>query len=145
MAGSNLNARAVAQNRKARHNYFIEDRLEAGLALVGTEVKSLREGRASLGEAYAEERGGEMFLVNAHISAYAAASRMNHDPVRPRKLLLHRREIGRLIGLIQRRGYTVVPLSLYFNPAGRAKVELGLARGRRQHDLARFALYFLLV
>ena len=134
MASGDLNARTVAQNRKARHNYFIEDRLEAGLALVGTEVKSLREGRASLGDAYAEERGGEMFLVNAHIGAYSAANRLNHEPLRPRKLLLHRREIGRLAGMIQRQGYTVVPLRLYFNRAGRAKVELGLARGRRQHD-----------
>ena len=134
MAGGDLNARTVAQNRKARHAYFVEDRLEAGVALLGTEVKALRDGRASLGDAYAEERGGEMFLVNAHIGSYAAAHRRNHEPLRPRKLLLHRREIGRLSGLIRRQGYTVVPLKLYFNRAGRAKIELGIARGRRQHD-----------
>lgn len=134
MAGNDLNDRTVARNRKAFHGYFIEERLEAGLVLAGTEVKSLREGRASLGDAYAEERDGEMFLVNAHIGAYAAANRHNHEPLRPRKLLLHRREIRRLAGMIQRRGYTVVPLSLYFNRAGRAKIELGVARGRTRHD-----------
>ena len=134
MAGSDLKGRAVARNRKAFHDYFIEERLEAGLVLVGSEVKSLRDGRASLGDAYAEERGGEMFLVNAHIGAYAAASRLNHEPLRPRKLLLHRREIQRLTGMIQRRGYTVTPLSLYFDRSGRAKIELGVARGRTQRD-----------
>ena len=134
MARGDLNARTVAQNRKAFHGYFIEERLEAGLALVGSEVKSLRAGRASLGDSYAEERGGEMFLVNTHIGAYAAASQRNHEPLRPRKLLLHRREIDRLAGAIQRKGYTVVPLRLYFDRAGRAKVELGLARGRDRRD-----------
>ena len=134
MAGSDLKGRAVARNRKAFHDYFIEERLEAGLVLVGSEVKSLRDGRASLGDAYAEERGGEMFLVNAHIGAYAAASRLNHEPLRPRKLLLHRREIQRLTGMIQRRGYTVTPLSLYFDRSGRAKIELGVARGRTHRD-----------
>ena len=127
-------SRAVVANRKARYNYFIEESLEAGLVLAGTEVKSLRDGRASLGDAYAEERGGEMFLVNAHIGAYGAANRLNHEPLRPRKLLLHRREIARLTGAIQRRGYTVVPLRIYFNGDGRAKAELGLARGRQRHD-----------
>ena len=134
MAGGDLSDRTVARNRKAFHSYFIEERHEAGLVLAGTEVKSLREGRASLGDSYAEEREGEMFLVNAHIGAYAAASRHNHEPLRPRKLLLHRREIRRLAGMIQRRGYTVVPLSLYFNRSGRAKIELGVARGRTGHD-----------
>lgn len=133
MAGG-TEPRAVVSNRKAFHSFFVEERMEAGLVLAGTEVKSLREGRASLGDSYAEERGGEMFLVNAHIGAYAPANRHNHEPLRPRKLLLHRREIGRLAGMIQRRGYTVVPLKLYFNRAGRAKIELGVARGRRQHD-----------
>lgn len=134
MAQGDLNARTIARNRKASWSYFVEERLEAGLVLAGTEVKSLRGGSASLGDAYAEEREGEMFLVNAHIGAYAAASRLNHEPLRPRKLLLHRREIARLAGMIRRRGYTVVPLSLYFNAAGRAKVELGVARGRQRHD-----------
>lgn len=135
MARRELNGpRAVVANRKALHDYFIEERLEAGLVLMGTEVKSLREGRASLGDAHAEARGGEMFLVNAHIGPYGAANRLNHEPLRPRKLLLHRREIARLAGAIERRGYTVAPLRIYFNAAGRAKVELGLARGRQRHD-----------
>jgi SsrA-binding protein len=134
MASDDVTTRVVAQNRKARHDYFIEETIEAGMQLVGTEVKSLREGRASLGDAFAQEREGEMYLMNAHISPYAAANRFNHEPMRARKLLLHRREIGRLAGLVQRQGYTVVPLKLYFNDRGRAKVELGIARGRKQHD-----------
>ncbi len=124
----------IAQNRKARHNYFIEDRLEAGLALTGTEVKSLRKGRASIAEAYAAEQDGELYLVNAQILKYEAANRFNHEPKRPRKLLLHRRELNRLIGQIRREGYTLVPLKLYFNARGIAKLELGLARGKRQVD-----------
>ncbi|HEX9648675.1 MAG TPA: SsrA-binding protein SmpB [Alphaproteobacteria bacterium] len=134
MAGGDLKQRIVAQNRKARHNYIIEDTVEAGLVLVGTEVKSLREGRASLGDAFAERRDGEMVLVNSHIAHYPPANRLNHDPLRPRKLLLHRREIERLRGLVERRGYTLVPLKLYFDERGRAKVELGIARGRKLHD-----------
>ncbi len=134
MASGDLTNKTVAQNRKARHDYFIEDSLEAGLVLVGTEVKSMRAGRASLGDSYAEARDGEMFLLNANISRYPAANRQNHEPLRPRKLLLHRREIEKLSGLVQRQGYTLVPLKLYFNDRGRAKVELGVARGRKQHD-----------
>ncbi len=124
----------VAQNRKARHNYQIEDTLEAGLVLTGTEVKSLRQGRASIGEAYAADQGGDLYLINAQIPVYEAANRFNHEPKRPRKLLVHRRERSRLIGLVQRQGYTLVPLRLYFNNRGIAKVELGLARGKRQVD-----------
>ena len=124
----------VAQNRKARHNYLIEETLEAGLALQGSEVKSLRAGRASIGEAYAAEEGGELFLLTAHIPEDAPANQFNHPPKRPRKLLVHRRERSRLIGQIQREGYTLVPLSLYFNRRGIAKVELGLAKGKRQID-----------
>ncbi|MDP6953518.1 MAG: SsrA-binding protein SmpB [Alphaproteobacteria bacterium] len=134
MASRDLTNRAVAQNRKARHDYFIEDSLEAGLVLVGTEVKSMRAGRASLGDSYAEARDGEMYLLNANIARYPAANRQNHEPMRPRKLLLHRREIEKLSGLVQRQGYTLVPLKLYFNDRGRAKVEIGVARGRKQHD-----------
>ncbi len=126
--------RLVAQNRKARHNFFIEDSLEAGLVLTGTEVKSLRQGRASIGEAYAGEESGELYLLNANIPRYEAASRFNHDPKRPRKLLLHVRERNRLLGLVRREGYTLVPLRLYFNRRGIAKVELGLARGKRKID-----------
>jgi SsrA-binding protein len=124
----------VAQNRKARHNYQIEDSLEAGLVLTGTEVKSLRQGRASIVEAYAADQQGELYLFNSHIPIYDAAGRFNHQPKRLRKLLLHSRELARLIGLIRREGYTLVPLSLYFNERGIAKVELGLARGKRKAD-----------
>jgi SsrA-binding protein len=124
----------VAQNRKARHNYFIEDSLEAGLVLTGTEVKSLRQGRASIVEAYAGEQGGELYMLNANIPIYEAANRFNHEPKRPRKLLLHRREQDRLLGLIRRQGYTLVPLRLYFNSRGIAKVEIGIARGKRKID-----------
>ena len=124
----------VAQNRKARHNYFIEESLEAGLMLMGTEVKSLRRGRASIVEAYAAEQNGELYLLNAQIPIYEAANRFNHEPKRPRKLLLHRREVDRLIGLVRRQGYTLVPLRLYFNARGIAKLELGLARGKQKID-----------
>ncbi len=126
--------RLVAQNRKARHDYIIEDTLEAGLVLTGSEVKSLRKGRCSVGEAYAHERDGELFVQNLHIPPYDPASRYNHEPRRPRKLLVHRRELARLIGLVQRGGYTLVPLSIYFNERGRAKLELALARGKRKAD-----------
>jgi SsrA-binding protein len=124
----------VAQNRKARHNYFIEDSLEAGLVLTGTEVKSLRQGRASIAEAYAGEEGGELYLLNANIPIYESANRFNHEPKRPRKLLLHRRQRDRLLGLIRRQGYTLVPLRLYFNARGIAKVQIGIARGKRKLD-----------
>ena len=126
--------RVIAQNRKARHEYFIEDTLEAGLVLTGSEVKSLRQGRCSIGESYAYEEDGELYLRSAHIASYDAAARFNHDPLRPRKLLVHRRELSRLLGQIHREGYTVVPLSIYFNSRGIAKVELGLARGKRKAD-----------
>jgi len=126
--------RVVAQNRRAHHDYFIEERVEAGIVLTGTEVKSLRQGRCSVSEAYAQEQGGELYLLNAHIPPYEAANRFNHEPRRRRKLLVHRRELARLIGQVQRGGYTLVPLSIYFNPRGIAKVELGLAHGKRQID-----------
>jgi SsrA-binding protein len=126
--------RVAAQNRKARYNYFIDETIEAGVMLTGTEVKSLREGRANIGEAYASAQGGELFLVNAHISEYSGGNRLNHEPLRPRKLLLRKREIERLVGAIQRKGVTLVPLEIYFNPRGIAKVRLGVARGKRQYD-----------
>lgn len=125
--------RYVALNRRARHDYVIEDTIEAGLRLVGTEVKVLRRGLASINEAYATERGGEIFLVNAYFPVYPSA-RVNHEPRRPRKLLLHRREINRLLGAIKREGVTLVPLSIYFNERGQAKLQLGLAKGRRKAD-----------
>ena len=126
--------RYAAQNRRARHDYLIEDTLEAGLVLRGTEVKVLRQGGASIAEAYADENGGELFLVNANIPEYKAASHFGHEPRRPRKLLLHRKQMNRLLGAIRREGMTLVPLSIYFNERGRAKIELGLARGKRKAD-----------
>ena len=125
--------RYVALNRRARHDYFIEDTIEAGIELTGTEVKVLRKGLGSIAEAYAAQRDNEIVLVNAHIPEYPAA-RFNHEPRRPRRLLLHRREINRLLGGIKRDGITVVPLSVYFNERGRAKVELGIAKGKRKAD-----------
>jgi SsrA-binding protein len=126
--------RFVAQNRRARHDYLIEGTVEAGLVLLGTEVKMLRQGQASIAEAYADEEGGELFLVNANIPEYPASAHFNHRPRRPRKLLLHKKELNRLLGAVRREGMTVVPLSIYFNERGRAKVELGLARGKRKAD-----------
>ncbi|TDQ82527.1 SsrA-binding protein [Dongia mobilis] len=126
--------RYAAQNRKARHDYTITDTIEAGLQLMGSEVKSLRLGRCSINEAFASDRNGEFWLLNAHFPEYEAANRFNHDPNRPRKLLLKKREMNRLIGAIQREGITVVPLSIYFNERGRAKCQLGIAKGRRQVD-----------
>ena len=131
---ANDGRRLVAQNRKARHNFQIEENVEAGLALLGTEVKSLRAGKASLGEAYAGEMKGELYLFNAHIAEYPPAQRFNHEPRRPRKLLVHKRELDRLLGQVRREGYTLVPLSIYFNPRGIAKLDLGLAKGKRQVD-----------
>ena len=125
--------RFVAQNRRARHDYLIETTLEAGIELLGTEVKVLRQGLASINEAYAAERDGELWLVNSHFPTYPPA-RFNHEPRRLRKLLLRRREINRLMGAIRREGMTVVPLSVYFNARGRAKLELGLAKGKRKSD-----------
>ena len=126
--------RYAALNRRARHDYLIEDTLEAGLVLQGTEVKSLRLGGASIAEAYADEAGGELFLVDANIPEYKASSHFNHEPTRPRKLLLHRKQVNQLLGAIRREGVTVIPLSIYFNERGRAKVELGLAHGKKKAD-----------
>jgi SsrA-binding protein len=125
--------RYVALNRRARHDYFIESTIEAGIELTGTEVKVLRQGLGSIAEAYAAENGNEIVLINANIPEYPAA-RFNHLPRRPRRLLLHRREINRLLGAIKRDGITVVPLAIYFNERGRAKIELGVAKGKRKSD-----------
>jgi SsrA-binding protein len=124
----------VAQNRKARFNFAIEDTIEAGIMLTGSEVKSLRLGRCTLVEAFAQPEGRELYLVNAHIPAYEGASHFQHDEKRKRKLLLHKQEIERLAGAVARKGMTVVPLSLYFNDRGVAKVQLGLARGKTHGD-----------
>ncbi len=123
----------VASNRKAFHDYFILDKLEAGVALLGTEVKSIREGRINLKDSYALIRDGEPFLVNCHISPYSHGNRENHDPLRTRKLLLHRKEIRKLIGKTQEKGLTLVPLRVYLK-RGRIKIELGVARGKKEYD-----------
>lgn len=135
MAASDVEAtRVAAQNRKARHDYTIEDTFEAGIVLTGSEVKSLRAGRANIQESYATEKDGEIYLVNSYIPEYKQAGPFNHEPRRPRKLLLHRREIGRMLGAIQRQGMTLVPLKLYFNKRGMAKLEIGIAKGKRQYE-----------
>jgi SsrA-binding protein len=127
--------KVVADNRKARFNYEIGEAFEAGIALTGSEVKSLRAGKATIAESYADARGGEIWLINANIPEYLQAGRDNHAPKRPRKLLLHKRQINKLIGAVERQGFTVVPLKLYFNARGRAKVEVALARGKKLHDM----------
>ena len=123
----------ICKNRKARFNFDIEDTFEAGIALLGSEVKSLRNGRANLSDAYAKFRNGEAFLVDAHISPYEQANRENHDPLRDRKLLLHRREIKKLLGKVTERGYSLIPLQLYFK-RGKVKVLMGLGRGKKAFD-----------
>ena len=124
----------VAENRRARYDYAIEDSYEAGIALTGTEVKSLRFGEGSIAESYAEVSEGEVWLINANIPEFSHGNRFNHEPKRPRKLLLHEREINKLFGAVARQGMTLVPLAIYFNGRGRAKVELALAKGRKAHD-----------
>jgi len=127
-------SRVAADNRKARHLYFIEDEFEAGLMLTGTEVKSLRSGQANIKESYAEEKNGELWLINAYIPEFSHGNRFNHQPRRPRKLLMHAREISRLGGAVQKGGMSLIPLKIYFNDQGRAKVELGLGKGKKLHD-----------
>src|SRR5213078_50719 len=135
MAEKNERAiKVMAENRKARFNYSIEDTVEAGIALTGTEVKSIRSGKTTIAESYADSKNGEIWLINANIPAYLQANRFNHEPKRPRKLLLHRKQINKLMGAVEREGMTLVPLKLYFNVKGRAKVELALARGKKLHD-----------
>lgn len=124
----------VADNRKARYNYAIIETFEAGIALTGTEVKSLRGGKSTIGESYAGPMNDEIYLFNANIPEYLEANRFNHSPRRPRKLLLHRRQVNKLLGATQREGLTIVPLKVYFNEKGRAKVEIALARGKKLHD-----------
>ena len=126
--------RVIADNRKARFNYEIGETFVAGIALTGTEVKSLRQGKATIAESYADTRGREIWLVNANIPEYLQASRFNHAPKRPRKLLLHRGQIDKLASGVEREGMTIVPLKMYFNEKGRAKVEIALARGKKLHD-----------
>ncbi len=123
----------ICQNKKARHDYFIEDTYEAGMVLLGTEVKALRDGKSSLGDSYAVIQQGEIYLQNCHISPFTPAHQFNHDPLRKRKLLLHKKEIDKLIGKTREKGYSLIPLKLYFKD-GKAKLELALAKGKRQYD-----------
>jgi len=127
-------SKMIAENRKARFSYAIDDTLEAGIQLVGSEVKSLRGGKSTISESYASAKDGELFLVNAYIPEYTQASRFNHEPKRVRKLLVHKREAARLANAILREGMTLVPLKMYFNEKGRAKVQLGVAKGKKLHD-----------
>ena len=124
----------ISDNRKARFNYEIEETFEAGIELKGTEVKSLRNGKANIAESYAAEHNGEIWIYNVYIPEYTQGNRFNHEPRRPRKLLLHKREIHKLAGAVQKEGKTIVPLKLYFNEQGRAKLEIALARGKKLHD-----------
>lgn len=127
-------SKLIAENRRARFDYFLESTFEAGLILTGTEVKALRLGRANIAESYAATEGDEIVLVNAHIPEYGPANRFNHEPRRPRKLLLHRREIDKLLGAVRRDGRTLIPTKLYFNDKGLVKLELALAKGKKLHD-----------
>jgi SsrA-binding protein len=126
--------KVVADNRKARFNYEIGETFEAGIALTGTEVKSLRNGKATIAESYADARDAEIWLINANIPEYLQGGRYNQPPKRPRKLLLHKRQINKLAGAVEREGMTIIPLKLYFNEKGRAKVEIALAKGKKLHD-----------
>ncbi|WGM31203.1 SsrA-binding protein SmpB [Brevundimonas sp. NIBR11] len=127
-------AKTIAENRRARFDYFLEDNVEAGIMLLGTEIKALRMGRANIAESYAAVEGREIVLINADIPPYAQANRFNHEPRRPRKLLLHRKQIDRLIGAVQKDGQTIIPLRLYLNDDGKAKLEIALAKGKKLHD-----------
>jgi SsrA-binding protein len=134
MAKKEDNRKLIAENRRARFDYFIEDTLETGIQLLGTEVKSLRAGRANIAESYARPEKGELWLINAHIPEYPPAGQFNHDPRRPRKLLVRARELKKLVGAVEREGRTLAPLKLYFNERGVAKLELALAKGKKAHD-----------
>jgi len=126
--------KTVAENRRARFDYFLEDNIEAGIQLLGTEIKALRDGRANIAESYVSPEGNEMVLINADIPPYKMANRFNHEPRRHRKLLLHRRQIDKLMVAVQRDGRTIVPIRLYINEAGKAKLEIALAKGKKLHD-----------
>ena len=136
MSGDKIKAKVVvASNRRARFDFFIDETIEVGLMLTGTEVKSLRSGKASIAESYATDQDGELFLINASIPIYERAHKnLNHEPRRHRKLLIRRKDLGRLVGNIQRKGVTLIPMSIYFNERGIAKLELGIARGKKLHD-----------
>ena len=129
-----MSNKLIAENRRARFDYFLDDTFEAGIALTGTEVKALRQGKANIAESYAGVEGREIALINAHIPEYGPANRFNHEPRRPRRLLLHRRQIDRLLAAVQREGRTLIPTKLYFNERGLVKLELALAKGKKNHD-----------
>jgi SsrA-binding protein len=133
MPESKSDRKVIATNRKAHHNYFLEDSIEAGLVLVGSEIKSIRDHRVNLSDGYVDERNGELWLLSVHIGEYVQANRFGHQPLRPRKLLLHRKEIARLVSKMREKGYTVVPTQLYLRK-GKAKIEIALARGKKQYD-----------
>ena len=126
--------KVIAENRKARFNFAIEDTLEVGIALTGTEVKSIRNGKSTIAESYADPKDGEIWLINCNIPEYLQANRFNHEPKRPRRLLLHRKQINKLMGAVERQGMTLVPLKMYFNERGRVKLQLALAKGKQLHD-----------
>ena len=126
--------KVIAENRKARFHYAIEDSLEAGIELTGTEVKSIRNGKSTIAESYADPKDGEIWLINCNIPEYLQANRFNHEPKRPRRLLLHRKQINKLMGAVERQGMTLVPLKMYFNERGRVKLQLALAKGKQLHD-----------
>ncbi|MET0970823.1 MAG: SsrA-binding protein SmpB [Tardiphaga sp.] len=126
--------KVIAENRKARFNFAVEDTVEAGIALTGTEVKSIRNGKSTIAESYADPKNGEIWLINCNIPEYLQANRFNHEPKRPRKLLLHRKQINKLMGAVERQGMTLVPLKMYFNDRGRVKLQLALAKGKQLHD-----------
>jgi SsrA-binding protein len=128
------NRKVIAVNRRARFDYLINDVLEVGIVLTGTEVKAMREGKINIAESYASPENGEIWLINANIPEYSAGNRQNHEPKRPRKLLLHRREMVRLVQAVERKGFTLVPLRLYFNARGMAKLEIGIGQGKKMHD-----------
>ena len=134
MASTAPKMKIIAENRRAKFDYFLEDYIEAGIMLLGTEIKALRDGRANIAESYAAVEGREIVLINADIPPYVQANRFNHEPRRPRKLLLHRKQIDKLIGAVQKDGQTIIPIRLYLNDDGKAKLEIALAKGKKLHD-----------
>ena len=134
MASEQPKTKVLAENRRARFDYFLEDFVEAGIQLLGTEIKALRDGRANIAESYVSPEGRDLVLINADIPPYKQANRFNHEPRRPRRLLLHRKQIDRMIGAVQRDGQTIIPVRLYLNEAGKAKIEIAMAKGKKLHD-----------
>ena len=134
MAAEKTKTKLLAENRRAKVDYFLEDFVEAGIQLLGTEIKALRDGRANIAESYVSPEGRDLVLINADIPPYKQANRFNHEPRRPRRLLLHRKQIDRMIGAVQRDGQTIIPVRLYLNEAGKAKIEIAMAKGKKLHD-----------